>query len=156
MEMPKRLEKAADCAISAAFPILDPRFLISTASRPMPAFKDDYSNRMQNAAAARKALLEKFKSQPKADDPAVQERVAQQVALAKARDERTAAKKAQKEAERLAAEAEAKRLEEARVAAEKEARRLEGERALALLAEQKAARDARYAARKSRVGGKKK
>ena len=69
----------------------------------MPAFKDDYSNRMQNAAAARKALVEKFKSQPKADDPSVQERIAQQVAMAKARDERVSAKKAQKEAERVAA-----------------------------------------------------
>jgi hypothetical protein len=43
-----------------------------------------------------------------------------------------------------------KRREEERIAAEKEARRIEGEKALALLAEQKAARDARYAARKER------
>ena len=43
-----------------------------------------------------------------------------------------------------------KRLEEERVAAEKEARRIEGEQALAMLAEQKSARDARYAARKAR------
>src|SRR5665213_3844372 len=116
----------------------------------MPAFKDDFSDRQQNAAAARKSMLEKFKSQPKADDPEVQERIAQQVALAKAREDRIAAKKIQKETERLAREAEAKRLEEERIAAEKEARRVEGEQALAMLAEQKAARDARYAARKAR------
>ena len=116
----------------------------------MPAFKDNFSDRMEKAAAARRAMLEKHKAQPKPDDPEVQERIAQQVALAKAREERIAAKKIQKETERLAREAEAKRLEEERIAAEKEARRAEGERALAMLAEQKAARDARYAARKAR------
>jgi hypothetical protein len=121
-----------------------------TASKFMPAFKDDFANRMQNAAAARRAMVDKFKLQPKPDDPAVQERIAQQVATARAREERIVAKKAQKEAERIAAEVDAKRREEERIASEKEARRLEGERALAMLAEQKAARDARYAARKDR------
>jgi hypothetical protein len=121
----------------------------------MPAFKDNFSDRQQNAAAARRAMVEKYKSMPKADDPEVQARLAQQVEIAKQREERIAAKKAQKEAERLAHEAELKRLEEERIAAEKEARRIEGEKALALLAEQKAARDARYAARKARVAGKK-
>jgi len=122
----------------------------------MPAFKDNFSDRLQNAAAARRAMVEKYKSQPKADDPEVQARLAQQVEMAKQREERTAAKKAQKEAELLARAAELKRLEEERIAAEKEARRVEGEQALAMLAEQKAARDARYAARKERLkkGGK--
>ena len=117
----------------------------------MPAFKDDFANRKGNSNAAKQALLDKFKKQPKADDPEVQKRLAEQVAAAKAREERIAAKKAQKEAERVAREAELKRREEERIAAEKEARRIEGEKALALLAEQKAARDARYAARKDRL-----
>ena len=121
----------------------------------MPAFKDNFSDRLQNAAAARRAMVEKYKSQPKPDDPEVQARLAQQVEMAKQREERATAKKAQKEAERIAREADLKRQEEERIAAEKEARRVEGEQALAMLAEQKAARDARYAARKSRVGGKK-
>jgi hypothetical protein len=116
----------------------------------MPAFKDDFSDRIGNSAAARRALLDKFKAQPKLDDPAVKERMAAQVAAAQAREQRQAEKKAEKEAQRLAREAELKRLEEERIAAEKEARRVEGEKALALLAEQKAARDARYAARKAR------
>jgi hypothetical protein len=116
----------------------------------MPAFKDNFTDRMQNAAAARRAMLEKFKSQPKLDDPAIKERLAAQVATAQAREARIADRKAQKEAERFAREAEVKRLEEERVAAEKEARRIEGEQALAMLAEQKSARDARYAARKAR------
>lgn len=116
----------------------------------MPAFKDNFSDRLSTAAKARQAMLEKFRAQPKPDDPAVKERLAAQVATAQAREARVAERKAQKEAERLAHEAEVKRLEAERIAAEKEARRVEGEQALALLAEQKAARDARYAARKAR------
>jgi hypothetical protein len=121
----------------------------------MSVFKEKtFADRLSTQAAAKRAMLEKFKSRPKLDDPAVQARLAEQVARAKARDERIAEKKAEKEAARIAAEIEAKRLEEERIAAEKEARRIEGEQALALLAEQKAQRDARYAARKAR-GGKK-
>ena len=121
----------------------------------MSVFKEKtFADRLSTQAAAKRAMLEKFKSRPKLDDPAVQARLAEQVARAKARDERIAEKKAEKEAARIAAEIEAKRLEEERIASEKEARRVEGEQALALLAEQKALRDARYAARKAR-GGKK-
>jgi hypothetical protein len=116
----------------------------------MPVFKDEFSDRIGNSNAAKRAMLEKFRAKPKVDDPTVQARIAEQVALAKARDQRLADKKAQKEAERIARAAEAKRMEEERIAAEKEARRAEGEQALALLAEQKAARDARYAARKAK------
>ncbi len=117
----------------------------------MPAFKDDFANRIGNSSSAKQALLDKFKKQPKADDPAVQQRIAEQLATAKAREERAAQRKAEKEAARIAEEADRKRKEEERIAAEKEARRIEGEQALALLAEQKAARDARYAARKDRL-----
>jgi len=117
----------------------------------MPAFKDDFANRIGNSSSAKQAMLEKFKKQPKADDPEVQKRMAEQLATARAREDRAAQRKAEKESARLAREAELKQQEEERIAAEKEARRVEGEKALALLAEQKAARDARYAARKDRL-----
>ena len=117
----------------------------------MSIFKEtSVADRLNTAAAAKRAMLEKFKARVKLDDPVVQARIAERAAVARAREERIAERTAQKEAERIARAAEAKRLEEERIAAEKEARRIEGEQALALLAEQKAARDARYAARKSR------
>ena len=112
------------------------------------------ADRLSTAAAARQAMLEKFKARVNLEDPVLKAKLAERAAIAKARDERVAGRNAQKEVERIAREAEAKRLEEERLAAEKEARRVEGETALALLAEQKEARDARYAARKDR--GKKK
>lgn len=117
----------------------------------MSAFKEKtFTDRLSTANAAKRAMLEKFRAQPKLDDPVVQERLAAQVALAKAREARIAERKAQREAERIAHEAEMKRLAEEKAAAEAEERRLEGDRAIALLAEQKAARDARYAARKAK------
>lgn len=121
----------------------------------MKGFKEKtVADRLSDAAAARQAMLAKFKAKVNLEDPELKAKLAERAAIAKARDERIAEREAKKETERLAAEAEAKRLEEERLAAEKEARRIEGEKALALLAEQKAARDARYAARKER--GKKK
>ncbi len=118
----------------------------------MKGFKEkSVADRLSAAAAARQAMLEKFKAKVNLDDPALKAKLAERAAIAKAREDRIAEREAQKEAERLAREAEAKRLEEERIAAEKEARRIEGEKALELLAEQKAARDARYAARKERL-----
>lgn len=121
----------------------------------MKKFQDKSpADRLKEAAAARQAMLEKLKAQmPRPDDPAVQERIAQQIAVAKAREEREAARRAEKE--RLAREeAERKAAEEAEklAAAEREAQRLAEEKAL-LEAAQKAARDARYAARKKRKKG---
>jgi hypothetical protein len=117
----------------------------------MKGFKEKtVADRLSDAAAAREAMLAKFKAKVNLDDPALKAKLAERAAIAKAREERVAGRNARKEAERIAHEAEAKRIEEERLAAEKEARRIEGERALALLAEQKAARDARYAARKER------
>lgn len=117
----------------------------------MSVFKEtSVADRLNAAASARAAMLEKFKARVNLDDPDLRAKLAERAAVAKAREERIAERKEQKEAERLAREAEATRLEAERIAAEKEARRIEGEQALALLAEQKAARDARYAARKSR------
>ncbi len=121
----------------------------------MPSFRSpDVLERRNNAAAVKKAMLEKFKAA--AQDPTLEEQRLKRIAIAEARDaravEREAARKvrdaelavlATAEAERHAkARKEAEELE-ALIAAEKEAAEE------ALLAEQKAARDARYAARKA-------
>lgn len=126
----------------------------------------DFSERRNAANEARKALLERFKAKPAADDPAVLARQAERKAILEARAIREAEKQKQKQ-ERLAREAaekaareaaeEAARLEaEAKAAAEAKIREAEENeriaRVLADEAERKAKRDARYAARKSRVG----
>jgi hypothetical protein len=113
----------------------------------MSGFKEpSFADRQKAAQEARKSILEKFRAKPGPDDPAVlkrqAEREAQAITRAAAKQARDAAKaeKAIRDAE-LAAQAIA------------EAERLKAEQAaqeLALQAEQKAARDARYAARKKR------
>ena len=124
----------------------------------MPRFTDkDISESRATAASARKAMLERFRARPAENDPAVVERKAARLALSQARDARIAAREAERlaEAERQAAELKLREEEAARMALEqaereKIERRAEGDRALELLAEQKAARDSRYAARKAR------
>ncbi|TPL57866.1 hypothetical protein FJ942_12585 [Mesorhizobium sp. B2-4-2] len=126
----------------------------------------DIFERRNAANEAKKALLERFKSKPAADDPAVLARQAERKAILAAREIREA-EKARLKQERLAREAieKAERetaAEAARVAAEEaaqaEARIREAEEAeriarlLADEAERKAKRDARYAARKARTG----
>lgn len=118
------------------------------------AFKgDNFRDRATAAAEARKAMAEKFKAAPKPDDPRVQALAAERIAIAEARAARQA-EKARQKAEEAAREAEAARLraiEEARLAAEAAQRAIEERaRQLQILADQKAARDARYAARKAR------
>ena len=116
----------------------------------MNAFNDSIADRLKNSAAAKRAMLEKFRAQPKLDDPVVQERMKRQVEVARAREARIAERAAAREAARVAHEAEVKRLAEEKAAAEAEARRIEGDLAIKALADAKAARDARYAARKAR------
>lgn len=127
----------------------------------MTSFRDtDLQDRQKNASEARKAMLQKFLA--KADDPILEQRRAERAAVEEARRvrqvEREAAKKL--EDERLAAEA------AVRAAAEAEAQRLaeeaaalkaleDAEKMTVLLAEQKANRDARYAARKAAAKKKK-
>lgn len=132
----------------------------------MPSYKDpSATDRLTAAASAKKAMLEKFLAKPGPDDPEVQARIAEQKRVAEAREERRLERKAIKDAEiaRIAAEeAERKRKEEeaaaeaaaylARKADDAAAAQAEHKaRALALAAEQKAARDARYARRKQRT-----
>lgn len=108
--------------------------------------RTNFDDRISAAAAAKKALLERFRARPSPDDPAEIERQAALKAIADAREARAAERRAAKEAElqRLAAEAAARKAAE--IAAAQEAKR----QAALLEAERKAARDAKYAARKAR------
>jgi hypothetical protein len=103
---------------------------------------NSFEDRRTAAAEAKKALLAKFKPKPAVTDPAFEERI-------KAREAELEAVRQQRNAERQAKRDAAQREEEARqaeLAIDQEARELE------LRAVQKAARDARYAARKQRRG----
>lgn len=124
----------------------------------MATYKErNFADRRQSADEAKKALLEKFKARPAADDPAVQARAAERKAIAEAREKRETERREQK---RLKAEQEARERTEREQAAELAARteaqaKEQAEqdmvaRLLADEAERKAKRDARYAARKAR------
>jgi hypothetical protein len=126
----------------------------------------DIFERRNAANEAKKALLERFKARPAEDDPKVLARKAERQAILAAREireaekarlkqerlAREAAEKAAREAAAEAAriEAEAKAAEEARIREAEENERIA--RLLSDEAERKAKRDARYAARKARVG----
>jgi len=99
-----------------------------------------FNDRQSASAAAKQAMLAKFKPKPTVIDPLIEVRKAEKAAEL----ERLRAARAEiREAKRLAAaEAAARKAEEDAITAEA--------RELALRAEQKAARDARYAARKQR------
>jgi Family of unknown function (DUF6481) len=117
----------------------------------MSGFKSKgFSDRLNHAASAKKAALEKFRARPAMDDPAVVERREARLAASVAREARLAeraearrADEARKAAEMAAAEAE-------RIAREEREAIESAEREVALEAERKASRDARYAARKAR------
>jgi hypothetical protein len=109
-----------------------------------------FDERLNAARDAKKAMAAKFRQRPGPDDPVVAERRAERAAVSAARDARVAEREAQRLAEdtRIAAEREAlaaaQAEQEKHMSAEKEAN------AAKLEAERKAARDARYAARKAR------
>ena len=119
----------------------------------MKVLRDNgFTDRQQASVEAKRAALQRFKSQPGKDDPAVIERMAARQAIAAAREVRMA----QKEEARLAEDArqaDAKLVRDAEDRAELSARL---DREAAELAEkelaQQTARDARYAARKAAKG----
>lgn len=114
---------------------------------------DHFNDRQATSAKAKKALQEKFLSRPGPDDPAVQARLAEQKAIAEAREVRQAERRAVKAADavRQAEEEAVRRIEQEALDAEVIARKArEAEAVLELAAKQKAARDARYAARNAR------
>ena len=98
---------------------------------------------VKTAAEAKEAALKKFTERKADDDPAVLARKAARLEAAKAREARAAERKAKKLEEKARLiEEQARKKAEAELEAAKKAERQE-----ALAAEQKAARDARYAAR---------
>lgn len=114
---------------------------------------DDFSERRNAAANAKKAAVERYRAQPGADDPTVLERQAALRAISEAREVRVAERKAAREAEAAHQEAEQAARDAERIArdADQVARDTEqAARSVAAEAERKAARDARYAARKKR------
>ncbi len=133
----------------------------------MPAFTGhNFQDRQASAAKAKQALLEKFRSRPPADDPAVQQREAERRAVVEARNKReteraeqrriqlAAEEAARKEALRRAEEERVER--EAREAAEAAQKAVDDAELIAMVeAEKKAERDARYAARKARKADRK-
>ena len=121
----------------------------------MSGFKDrGFRERLSTASNAKRATTTNFLQRPGLDDPAVIRRKAGRVAVSDARD----ARRAERDARRLADEVRitAEREAHARAAAEKKAAEEERTAAesaqsdAARMIEQKAARDARYAARKAR------
>ncbi|MFO1151692.1 MAG: DUF6481 family protein [Alsobacter sp.] len=114
------------------------------------AFRVSFNDRMTASENARRAMRERFVATSQANDPSAAERRAQRAAVALAREqrqrereERAAAEKVQKAEAAALAEAELE-LRTTLEAAEREERQRD------LLAQQKAARDARYAARKAK------
>ena len=118
----------------------------------MSGFKEpDFADRQKAAQQAKRDLLNKFRAQPGPDDPEMAKRRAEREANAANREKARLTREAAK-AEARQREAEAKAAAEAaRIAREKEE---DAARLATVEADQKAKRDARYAARKDR--GKKK
>ncbi len=124
----------------------------------------DAFERRNNAAAVKKAMLEKFRAA--SQDPELEAKRQERLAIVEARNERQAQRDAEREAQRKIREAEEARL--AAIEAERQAQLAKEAEELAaleaadkaaanenLLAEQKAKRDARYAARKAAKKNKK-
>jgi hypothetical protein len=116
----------------------------------------DFRQRQDDAAAAKKAMLGKFRATPGPDDPAVAERRRAREAMLAERAARAAQREAAKRAHEAELAEQAIRAAELAAQAERDAAearaRAEAERAereAVILAEQKAARDERYAARKA-------
>ena len=116
-----------------------------------------FNDRLADQAKARTAQLERARAKSPANDPEFAKRQAERKRIADEREARVAARAADKAAEmereaaRKAADALAKVEAERLEAEEREkAKRAEADKLVQLLAEQKANRDARYAARKAK------
>lgn len=114
----------------------------------------DVLERRNNAAAVKKAMLEKFRAA--AQDPALEEQRLARIAINEAREGRMAERDAAKKVRETELAAQAAVAAEHAAQTQRETEKLEAlveaaklEQAAALAAEQKAERDARYAARKA-------
>jgi hypothetical protein len=119
----------------------------------MKSFKDpSFQDRTAQAAEAKKAALDKLRSKPPVDEAVLAERRAKRAAKEEAEAQKRAAREEAEAQKRAAKKAEEER--EAAAKAEEEAAKAAQAAALAAsmptAAELKAARDARYAARKAR------
>ncbi|MBS0537329.1 MAG: hypothetical protein JSR47_01150 [Proteobacteria bacterium] len=119
-----------------------------------------FADRLETAAKAKQALLDKARAKDPANDPEFAARQAARLEAARQREQREAEKREARLAEQARVKAE-REAEAARKAAEAEAeaeRIRAGKRPVSKPAlspaEQKAIRDARYAARKARKGKK--
>lgn len=114
----------------------------------MPAFNDtSFQDRVASAAKAKQKALDRLKAMPRVDEEVLAERRKAREAREQALAEKSAAKaKAIADAKAEKAAAKATALADAEAAAALKAARLKP----ASQAEMKAARDARYAARKAR------
>jgi hypothetical protein len=112
--------------------------------------RDTFADRLETAAKAKQALLERARAKDPTKDPGFAARQEARAAAAYVRQEREADRQIAKLAEREkeAADRETRKAEEVAAEAERAGRvtRQQAESAVA----QKAARDARYAARKAR------
>jgi hypothetical protein len=125
--------------------------LVKRYTHSMPRFDDDnFSRRRESADKAKKALLERFRAQPSEDDPATIARKAAQLAVSAAREVRSKERAQIREEAAQRHKEEAARLKQAQLEQDAAESRAEADRKAGLLAMQKTARDARYAARKSR------
>ena len=124
----------------------------------MNNFQDPDHQQRRSAAAAKQAMLEKFRAV--SQDPEMARRQAARVAMNEARLVRQAEREAAKRAREAELAEQAARAAELAAQAQREAEEAEAmlaaqnaEREILLKAEQKAARDARYAARKAAKKG---
>lgn len=121
--------------------------LINRKPKVLRNFKEPgFADRQKAAQEARKDIVAKFRAKPGPDDPAVAQRRAEREAHAAEREKTRKLRELEKAEKRLR---DAEAAEQAAIQAVREKAEM-AEKAIALEAERKAARDARYAARKSR------
>ena len=117
----------------------------------MSTFKHpDFAERLKSAADAKKTALQKFRERPTASDPEFAERHAARGAVRVARDGRAAERKSARAAEVIARETARQSAIKTEAAAHEADIRERAAHELAVKADQKAGRDARYAARKAK------
>jgi hypothetical protein len=123
--------------------------------------RDTFADRLENAAKAKQALLDRARAKDPTNDPEFIARQEARAAAARAREEREIerrnaeierrnAKRAEQEAQRVKAAADREAEKAAQAVLETQRAKSALREQIEMLAAQKATRDARYAARKAR------
>lgn len=112
--------------------------------------RDTFADRLENAAKAKQALLDRARANDPTKDPEFIARQEARAAAARAREEREIERRNATLAEREKAIADREAKKAAQIAAEADAAKRSLRKQIEDLASQKATRDARYAARKAR------